>query len=231
MSAAFSTFTFPSSAGAGFINRSGNTTPIAGWGSITPPVVPVVTNATGESDVTSSSARLNGEITDTGSEDPVVHIYWGDNDGGTVSSDWDNDINLGTKGAEAFYTDISGLNANTTYYYRCYAVNSSGGSWASNAEIFSTLSSSLPPEAPILLSTGTTIVFKWNTSSGATKYWLQVNTAETFDGTSIYDSELGNVTSQEVTGFSAGTPYYWRVRAGNNNAWSDWSSVKSVTGQ
>jgi hypothetical protein len=47
----------------------------------------------------------------------------------------------------------------------------------------------------------------------------------------MYDSELGNVTSQEVTGFSIGTDYYWRVRAGNDSGWSDWSSVRSFTGQ
>jgi hypothetical protein len=34
--------------------------------------------------ITASSARLNGEITDTGYGTPDVTIYWGDDDGGTV---------------------------------------------------------------------------------------------------------------------------------------------------
>ncbi len=59
-------------------------------------------------------------------------------------------------------------------------------------------------------------------------YRLQVNTSSAFDGTSIYDAELGNVTSKEVTGFSTGTTYYWHVKAGNNNGWSDWSTTESV---
>ena len=31
-----------------------------------------------------ASARLNGEITNTGRQDPTVHICWGTNDGGTI---------------------------------------------------------------------------------------------------------------------------------------------------
>jgi hypothetical protein len=96
-------------------------------------------------------------------------------------------------------------------------------------ETFDTLLSADPPDVPTLLSPGTTIVFKWNASSGATKYWLEVNTAASFNGTSMFNSELGNVTSQEVTGFSVGTTYYWRVMAGNDNGWSDWSSVRRIT--
>jgi len=104
-----------------------------------PIVTPNVTNSTGESNVTATSARLNGEVTDTGDENPTVHIYWGDNDGGTDAGSWDNDVNLGTKSAGTFYTDISGLSPNTTYYYRCYTENSAGDYWASSTESFTTL--------------------------------------------------------------------------------------------
>ena len=31
----------------------------------------------------------------------------------------------------------------------------------------------------------------------------------------MFNAEVGNVTSQEVTGFSLGTIYYWQVKAGN----------------
>ena len=62
---------------------------------------PTVTNSTGASDVTSTSAKLNGEITE-GSPNPSVTIYWGDNDGGTTAGNWDNSVNLGTKGTGTF---------------------------------------------------------------------------------------------------------------------------------
>jgi len=85
-----------------------------------------------------------------------------------------------------------------------------------------------PPEPPSLLSPGSAITFKWGTSTGATTYWLQVNTASAFTGTDMFDAEVGNVTSQEVTGLSLGTTYYWRVKAGNASGWSGWSSARSV---
>ena len=82
----------------------------------------------------------------------------------------------------------------------------------------------IPPEPPTLLSPGTAITFKWGAATGATKYWLQVNTQSDFLGTNMFNEEVGDVTSYEVTGLSNGTTYHWRVKAGNNAGWSDWSS-------
>jgi hypothetical protein len=78
------------------------------------------------------------------------------------------------------------------------------------------------------LSLGITITFKWGAADRATKYQLQVNTQTDFNGTDMFNSELGNVTEGEVTGLSLGTPYYRRVRAGNDAGWGNWSSVRSV---
>jgi uncharacterized repeat protein (TIGR01451 family) len=101
---------------------------------------PVVTNSTGASNITTDSARLNGEITTTGGENPTVHIYWGDNDGGTDPSSWGHDVNLGTTALGTFYTDITNLTANTTYYYICFAQNSGGSAWAATTASFTTTS-------------------------------------------------------------------------------------------
>jgi hypothetical protein len=478
----YSSFTFPNPAGTGFSSLSSNGL-LAGWGSVAPPTPPTVTNASGASNIMPTSATLNGVVTDTGHQDPTVHIYWGPTDGGTIAGNWTHDENLGTKGAETFYKNITGLSASTTYYYRCYAVNSAGGSWAAstldfatlpppslpavnnstgasnimptsatlNGEVtstggenptvfiywgptdggtdsgnwansvklgvkaagvfntdissltpstlyyyrcyavnsagpdwadatayfttiaapqkligvdagapstgaypgnyfflyrfqavdtgnvvifriktsgsgnvkvaiyadsagapgarlsavntstpvtagwnniiitsthvvtgnyywlaynsdaaigyyqstggtlryktatystfsfpdpagtgFSSLSSNgllagwgffVPPplpSAPTLVSPGAAITFKWNASTGATKYHLQVNTNSSFTGASVFNDEVGDVTSKEVTGLTLGTTYYWRVKAGNAGGWSDWSSVRSV---
>lgn len=292
-------------------------------------------------------------------------------------NNWANDINLGTLSTGTFYSDISGLTASTQYYYRCYAINSSGTGWASTTATFTTtipqykligvdagaastttypggyfflyrfpasttgnmttfkfkasgagnvkvaiyndnngvpgallnaVNASIPvvagwnsiaipstpvvsgtyywlsyisdaqigyyqtgsgnlyyqaaaysffsfpttpaglsnipnnsgllagwgfevlptpPPTPIVVSPGTAITFKWNASTGATKYYLQVNTNSSFNGTSLFDAEVGNVTSQEVTGFALGTTYYWRIKAGNAGGWSDWTIVRS----
>ena len=88
--------------------------------------------------VTSNSATLNGEITDTGGENPVFKFYWGDNDAGTTVGNWDNCVDLGTMGLGTQASDIPGLTPGTTYYFRCYAENSAGSSWAPSTASFTT---------------------------------------------------------------------------------------------
>jgi hypothetical protein len=136
--ASYSDFTFPSYAGVGFISYAGQILQ-AGYGTSSPPpspTVPMITNASGASNTTVSSARLNGNLTSTGGAATTVHICWGDSDGGTTLSKWANDINLGVKDTGAFYTDISGLTSGRTYYYRCYATNPGGIAWATNSASF-----------------------------------------------------------------------------------------------
>jgi hypothetical protein len=97
-----------------------------------------VTNSIGATAITACMAKLNGNITSTGGVNPTVHIYWGDNDGGTDPSSWDHDENLGIRPAGTFYKYISGLKPGRTYYYRCSASNSAGSSWADSTAIFAT---------------------------------------------------------------------------------------------
>ena len=103
-----------------------------------PPSIPTVTNGIGSSLVTANSARLNGEIADTGGENPTVHICWGTSDGATTLASWQNDAPLGVLGTGAFYKDVTGLTPGTQYYYRCYATNSAGTGWASSTANFTT---------------------------------------------------------------------------------------------
>ena len=100
--------------------------------------LPTVTNGIGATIVKANSARLNGEITGTGGQNPSVTIYWGTSDGGTNIGHWTQQLSLGNLGKQTFSRDISGLNPGTKYYYRCYASNSAGASWASSTETFTT---------------------------------------------------------------------------------------------
>jgi hypothetical protein len=85
-----------------------------------------------------------------------------------------------------------------------------------------------PPSPPTLVSPGTTITFTWSAATGATKYYLEVNTSGDFTGTVIWAGEVGNVTSKEILGLSLGTKYYWRVKAGNDGGWSAWSYIWTI---
>jgi hypothetical protein len=130
--------------------------------------LPAVTNSIGATAITTSSARLNGEITSTGGENPTVHIYWGDNDGGTNPASWDTDENLGIKPKGTFYKEISGLNPGTSYYYRCYVSNLAGSSWASSTASFLATDNRAPttPSKPFGLNAGYTgIAYSYATSA------------------------------------------------------------------
>jgi hypothetical protein len=90
-----------------------------------------------------------------------------------------------------------------------------------------------PPQAPVIVAPGATVLFKWNAADTATNYGLQVSTTGDFQaGTFAFNNQsLGNVTQYEVTGLSLGTTYYWRVNASNSGGTSAWSQVRSITVQ
>jgi len=205
---------------------------------------PTVTNSTGDSNVTSDSARLNGEVTATGGEGPTVRIYWGDNDGVTNPTNWDNVENLGIKGIGVFFQDISGLAPSTTYYYRCYASNSAGSDWANDTESLTTLSGggTSPPtvtnnggESNItsdsarlngeVTATGgenPTVRIYWGDNDGVTNpaNWDNVeNLGIKGIGTFYYDA----------SGLNPSTDYYYRSYAANSVG-SDWANdTESLT--
>ena len=106
----------------------------------TPSVTLTVTNDGGASSITSSSARMNAQITSTGGSNPLVTIYCGPIDGGTDPGSWAAHTAPVVSPLGRFLADYGGLNPGTTYYYRCYASNSAGSSWASSTTSFKTLS-------------------------------------------------------------------------------------------
>lgn len=129
--------------------------------------LPSITNSSGATSITSSSAVLNGYLTSTGNAPTTVYIYWGLTDGGTTIGNWSHAINLGVLSISSFNSIISGLTASTLYCYRCYAVNSAGGTWASGTTTFTTLSSGSSGITLILPTNGSTvsgtvITFDWS---------------------------------------------------------------------
>jgi hypothetical protein len=81
-----------------------------------------------------TTARLNGNITDTGGDNPTVTVYWGDNDGGQTPGNWDNAVTPPTspaqpQGVAAFYHNVTGLTPSTTYYFSASANNVTGTGW------------------------------------------------------------------------------------------------------
>ncbi len=113
--------------------------------------------------------------------------------------------------------NITGLAANTTYYYRIRASNGCSTSLNSNTINVSTTAPDSPNALPASNFTCTTLNANWAASAGATAYYLDVSTTGTFSTfvTGYSNLNVGNTTTYNVTGLTVNTIYYYRVRAGN----------------
>jgi fibronectin type 3 domain-containing protein/predicted SAM-dependent methyltransferase/subtilisin-like proprotein convertase family protein len=94
-----------------------------------------------------------------------------------------------------------------------------------------------PPSAPTLISPangsnidGTKVDFEWETLFTADNYWMQMAYDSSFTSIAYDTGPFGNYIGFELSPFpDNGTIFYWRAKAGNDNGWSDWSSVWSFT--
>jgi hypothetical protein len=92
-----------------------------------------------------------------------------------------------------------------------------------------------PPETPILISPGngavdqpTPVTFLWHSSARAQIYNLQVQLATDSTFSFLYSPPPVNLYSPDTSSLHTlwgTTKYYWRVRAGNGDGYSGWSSV------
>ncbi|WP_337967745.1 T9SS sorting signal type C domain-containing protein [uncultured Flavobacterium sp.] len=136
--------------------------------------------------------------------------------------------------------DVTGLNASTTYYYRVRATNTCGTSANSNIITSGTITggAGTPTVPTINTATGQTctqITINWALATRATSYIIDVSTQAS--GTAFTNNILpaynglnvGNVLTKNITGLSANTIYYYRVRATNNCGTSANSTIANTS--
>lgn len=191
---------------------------------------PVATPSAGESPVISSITSTSfvmtwGFVTDNGGATVDKYEVQVDNSSNFASPVYDNTNVTGTGPLT-----ISGLSSNTTYYMRMRAHNSAGwGDWTNNYTIQTQAGGPSAPGTPLMTSrTSTQIAVSWSAASanggGAVTYEIQCSTVNTF-ATTVSDVSGLTVTNRTVTGLTAGTTYYFRVRATNSAGTSGWSGT------
>jgi len=94
----------------------------------------------GATNVQVSTAYLNGELESTGGSATALWVYFGTNDGGEVSGNWDSNAYFGANmSVDTYSTNVTGLDSGVTYYYRFAASNATTNVWASYVKSFTTL--------------------------------------------------------------------------------------------
>ena len=110
--------------------------------------------------------------------------------------------------------NVTGLAANTTYFYRVRGASSCGLSANSNVIVADTFAVSAPVANAASISSCSVFVASWNAQANATSYTLSVATDSGFTNfvTGYNNTNVGNVTTVNVTGYTSG-PLYYRVVA------------------
>ncbi|MFA6251698.1 MAG: carboxypeptidase-like regulatory domain-containing protein [Candidatus Paceibacterota bacterium] len=174
--------------------------------------------------------RLNGNILDTGGENPVAGFQYGTDityTGGTIP--------VGTLGVESYSSDLSSLSLDTTYHYRAYATNSTATSYGAD-QTFLIASPITVPSVTTLSATSierTTATLNGTISStggeNATtvgfQYGLTDSYGTTTTATGSFGAESFNTGISELT---CDTTYHYRAYA-TNSAGTGYGADQTLT--
>ena len=202
--------------------------------------------------VTSSTATLNGTLVSTGGSATAVTIYHGTTDGGTTAANWTGSINLGARSVGNFGGAISGLPTGTVRYFRAFASNATGGTWAPVTSNFIT---ACAEPGGLTATPARDSLASWNTTPGAVSYQLKrsatsggpyatlisgilgttaTDPGATAGGTQYYVVSASNAggestNSAELAVSTLAAPATLTATAGNNSVALTWSSVAGAT--
>ena len=196
-------------------------------------VAPTVTSSAATS-ITASGATLHGNVTATGGGNYETRIFeWGYPSGNYT----DNWTSVGSYGTGTFSQAISGLSANTTYYWRAGAINNGDAGYSGELS-FATLEapSGGAPATPMnfrgIITSDNELILLWDSAPGATDYLVRMSLFSYPSDPAGNDSITYNGTATSVT-LSARewdfTPYYFSLWA-HVNPYSDVPAELTVGG-
>lgn len=181
--------------------------------------------------VSSTTARLNARVTDSGGQLAGVQFAYGT----TTQVAFTGYTNNTTLVDDTYttgdtpYAEITGLTSNTTYYYRAQIINDVSAQISSEGS-FTTESGVTAPSDLIGTPSATTVSLAWVKGSGSSRtlirYKIGAYPTSTTDGTQAY---LDVETSKQVTGLSIGTTYYFIAWGETAGAYSSSNVTVMVT--
>ncbi len=184
------------------------------------------------SNINGNSATLGGYLYTNGSSDTNRWFEWGTNSGNLNRST--SRISQSYDGA--FSESISGLSANTTYYFRAVGENSGGVDYGSTRSFRTETGQTA--DAPDVTTSSATNIYEDSArlngyvdpnDSTDTTYWFEWGTSSSNLSRSTNRFNLGSSAtnvSETISNLSTDTTYYFRVAA-ENSAGTDYGSVRS----
>ncbi len=130
--------------------------------------------------------------------------------------------------ATATNLNVSGLVANTNYYWRVKAngINSAVWTFSTAANFPTNPILNIPTNNSVNIATNNSTI-SWAAMPNASNYEIQVATNSNFSNNITTFNTTA--TSQNLTGLTEGINYYWRVRASNLIFTSNWSTAWKFT--
>lgn len=198
---------------------------------------PTVSSTTSAANNSTTGVDLTGSVTAIGGAN-VSEVGFNYSTSSTLASpSTSNNTGLSVSAVPyAISKSLTGLQPNTLYYYRAYAINSctspqTSYSHTSSYPSFTTLSLAPASAAADNILTDS---FRANwtapTGQGAVSYTYHLEIDDNNDFSSpIYNDESLTVTNHTQSTLAANTTYYYRIRVKNAGGYSAWSSVQTVT--
>ena len=200
---------------------------------------PPTTSTTAATGITSTTATLNGDITSDGGATITARGF-------VYTTDLNTNLTVGTTGVTnvivsgttgVFDQNITGLTAGTTYYYKAYATNSVNTTYG-NVQSFITLAPPTVSTTAASAITSTTATLNGHiTSDGGAAItargfvYATSNADLTIENTAadtVIVSGTTGVFTENITGLTAGTAYFYTAYA-INSAGTSYGNEQSFT--
>jgi formylglycine-generating enzyme required for sulfatase activity len=202
------------------------------------------TNAGGDSSYSNTANATTGQTPPTAPSGlgasalsvSSIRLTWSDNSSNETGFKIDRSPNgstgwteLTTTAANTITYDDSVLASGTTYYYRVSAMNAGGGSVYSNTASATTMGPIAPSGLGASSLSVSSIRLTWtDNSSNETGFKIDRSPNGSTGWTQVQLTAV-NALTWDDTGLTAGTTYYYRVRATNAGGDSSYSNTANAT--